>query len=111
MNPDSDYSKAHLYIAALIDMFFLPYDNLSILKDLATVFTMFFLFFITEEFISWNWIAVTTKRGILQLLTFVPVYFLILLGGSFLFTARFGLYFMQFKYMGRGLLNLTSWAL
>merc|ERR1719335_1123374 len=57
MNPDSDYSKAHLYIAALIDMFFLPYDNLSILKDLGTVFTMFFLFFITEEFISWNWIA------------------------------------------------------
>jgi hypothetical protein len=111
LHPDSSYSKEHIWIAALIDVFFLPYDSFSIIKDFSTLFCMLFLFFIVEEFISWNWIAVTTKRGVLQLLNFLPVYFMILLGGTFLLTARFGLYFMQFKTFSKSFLNLSSWAL
>jgi hypothetical protein len=107
------YMPQKIYAAAAIDFFFLPYDDflIGVLKDISNFCSIMFLFFITEEYVSWNWVAVTAKRGLIQLESFAMVYLGILVGGTFILKERFGMYFMQFKTFQRGLLNLASWAL
>jgi len=107
------YSKKDIYTAAFIDLFFLPYEDfwVTIFRDTSDVCGLIFLFFIVEEFVSTNWVGVTVKRGIAHLASFFPVYLGILLAGTLILRNRFGTYFMQFKTMKRGFLNIASWAL
>ena len=107
------YSKSQIFIAAAIDLFFLPYDDISVtaLRDISDVCGLIFLFFIVEEFISTNWVAVTVKRGVNQLRSFFPVYLGIVVACTVILKNRFGDYFMQFKSVAVGFLNLASWSL
>ena len=100
-------------LAASIDLFFLPYDDISVtlFRDISDVCGLIFLFFIVEEFISTNWVAVTVKRGVNALRSFFPVYLGIVVACTVILKNRFGDYFMQFKSMSLGFLNLASWSL
>lgn len=111
-NPEG-YSKLEILIAATIDFFFLPYEDpsVSVLRDISDGCGLVFLFFIVEEFVSTNWVAVTVKKGIVNLLSFVPVYLGILVASSMILRNRFGGFFMQFKKLTMGFLNVASWAL
>ena len=111
-NPQG-YSKSQIFIAAAIDLFFLPYDDISVtaLRDISDVCGLIFLFFIVEEFISTNWVAVTVKRGLVNTGSFFPVYLGIVVGCTVILKNRFGDYFMQYKKFPVAFLNLASWAL
>lgn len=112
-NPTSGYSTSDIVIAGIIDFFFLPYEDtsVSILRDFADCGNILFLFFITEEFVAWNWVAVTAKRGLARLTTYAPIYLGILLGATMILKQRFGIYFFQFKSFKITFLNIASWAL